>query len=165
MNGSKSLRSFLVVLPFLVVLACTLVPVVGAQVLTPFPGHSVPSYGLGQQRQDDSIPVSSGMLAPFLPKIPNLELGFLYSFGKNVRTGRFTADYTRSFRLSCDSVLFGEAHAEGWDFWKKPNVSITTPAGFTTTTSTANNRVDMSFGGGYRTMLGEGTLLGSERLL
>ena len=37
---------------------------------------------------------------------------------------------------------------------------ITTPAGFTTTTSTANNRVDLSFGGGYRTMLGAGTLLG-----
>jgi hypothetical protein len=100
------------------------------------------------------------MLTPFLPKIPNLELGFLYSFGKNVRTGRFTADYTLPYHLSPDSVLFGEAHAEGWDFWKRPDVSITTPAGFTTTTSSANNRVDLSFGGGYRTMLGSNTFLG-----
>jgi hypothetical protein len=100
------------------------------------------------------------MLAPFLPKIPNLEVGFLYSFGKNVRTGRFTADYVLPFKLNADSVLFGEAHAEGWDFWKRPDVSITTPAGFTTTTSTANNRVDLSFGGGYRTMLGSNTFLG-----
>lgn len=100
------------------------------------------------------------MLAPFLPKIPNLEFGFLYSFGKNVRTGRFTADFTLPFHLSPDSVVFGEAHAEGWDFWKRPNVSITTPAGFTTATSTANNRVDLSFGGGYRTMLGSNTLVG-----
>ncbi len=36
---------------------------------------------------DAPIPVSSGMIAPFLPKIPNREFGFLYSFGKNVRTG------------------------------------------------------------------------------
>jgi hypothetical protein len=119
-----------------------------------------PSNNYLSPRETDTIPGSSGMLAPLSPKIPNLELGFLYSFGKNVRTGRFTADYTRPFHLSCDSVVFGEAHAEGWEFWKRPNVSITTPPGFITTTSTANNRVDLSFGGGYRTTLGEGTLLG-----
>jgi hypothetical protein len=100
------------------------------------------------------------MLAPFLPRIPNLELGFLYSFGSNVSTGRFTADYLLPFRLSADSVLFGEAHAEGWGFWKTPTVSITTPAGITTTTSTSSNRVDLSLGGGYRTMLGANSLLG-----
>lgn len=100
------------------------------------------------------------MLTPFLPKIANLELGFLYSFGKNARTGRFTADYVLPFRLNYDSAVFGEAHAEGWDFWKRPDVSIATPAGLTSATSTSCNRVDLSLGGGYRTMLGEGTFLG-----
>jgi hypothetical protein len=56
------------------------------------------------------------MLGNFLPRIPNLEFGFLYYFGNNVRTGRFTADYVLPLNLSPDSVLFGEAHAEGWDF-------------------------------------------------
>ncbi len=100
------------------------------------------------------------MLAPFLPRIPNLELGFLYYFGNNVRTGRFTADYTLPFRLSSDSVLFGEAHAEGWDFWKSPTVSVAAAPGFAVTTSATSNRVNLSFGGGYRTMLGANTLLG-----
>ena len=90
------------------------------------------------------------MLSPFLPKIPNLELGYLYYFGNNVRTGRFTADYVLPFHLSCDSVLFGEAHAEGWDFWKRQNALI----------AATSNRVDLSFGGGYRRMLGPNTLLG-----
>jgi len=100
------------------------------------------------------------MLSPFLPRIPNLELGFLYYFGNRVSTGRFTADYVLPFRLNCDSVLFGEAHAEGSDFWKRSTVSVAAAPGFTITTSSTSNRVDLSFGGGYRTMLGENTLLG-----
>jgi len=100
------------------------------------------------------------MLTPFLPKIPNLDFGFLYSFGKNVRTGRFTVDYTLPYHLNADSVLFGEAHAEGWDFWKRPRVEAGAAPGFTTTTSIADNRIDISFGGGYRTMLGANTFFG-----
>ena len=42
---------------------------------------------LGAANTYDTIPLSSGMLGPYLPKIPNLELGFLYYFGNNVRTG------------------------------------------------------------------------------
>jgi hypothetical protein len=160
MKRSESLRGLLLVLSSLVMLACTLLPVAQAQGLRQVPTPIGPSNDCGCPRGEQPIPVSSGMLAPFLPKIPNLEFGFLYSFGGNVRTGRFTADYTLPYHLSPDSVLFGEAHAEGWDFWKRPNVSITTPAGFTTTTTTANNRVDLSFGGGYRTMLGDNTFLG-----
>ena len=105
------------------------------------------------------------MLSPFLPRIPNLELGFLYYFGNRVNTGRFTADYVLPFRLGCDSVLFGEAHAEGWDFWKRSTVSVAAAPGFTVTTSHTNNRVDLSFGGGYRTMLGSEHPPGSKRLL
>jgi hypothetical protein len=160
MKGLRSCGRTLLVLPLLFVFACAAFTVADAQGLPQLPVVGNPANDCGCPKRDDFIPVSSGMLSPLLPKIPNLELGFLYSFGKNVRTGRFTADYVLPFKLSADSVLFGEAHAEGWDFWKRPSVSITTPAGFTTTTSTANNRVDLSFGGGYRTMLSEGKFLG-----
>ena len=90
----------------------------GAQGFSQAPGLSDPSYDYGYPGGNDGIPVSSGMLAPLLPKIPNLQLGFLYYFGKNVRAGRFTADYVLPYSLSTDSVVFGEAHAEGWNFWK-----------------------------------------------
>jgi Inverse autotransporter, beta-domain len=100
------------------------------------------------------------MLSPYIPKIPNLDLGFLYYFGNHVSTGRFTADYVLPFRLNCDSVLFGEAHAEGWDFWKKSHESVAAAPGFTVTSSPTSNRVDLSFGGGYRTMLGPNTVVG-----
>ncbi len=153
-------RRIPLVLPFLLLFACALTTFAGAQGLPQFPGQGDPLNDCGCSRGDDGIPVSSGMLSPFLPRIPNLELGFLYYFGNRVNTGRFTADYVLPFRLGCDSVLFGEAHAEGWDFWKRSTVSVAAAPGFTVTTSDTNNRVDLSFGGGYRTMLGANTLLG-----
>ncbi len=160
MKESRSSRRILLILPFLFLFACALSTFVGAQGLPYVPAPGNPSNDCGCSRESDAIPLSSGMLSPFLPRIPNLELGFLYSFGKNVRTGRFTADYLLPFKLNSDSVLFGEAHAEGWDFWKRPAVDVGAAPGFTTTTSATSNRVDLSFGGGYRTMLGANTLLG-----
>lgn len=159
-KGSSSVRRFLLVLPLLILFVCSPFTVGQAQGLPQFPGQRNPSNDCGCSRGDEGIPVSSGMISPFFPKIPNLELGYLYYFGNHVRTGRFTADYMLPFYLSPNSVVFGEAHGEGWGFWKKPTVTITTPAGFTTTTSTANSRVDLSFGGGYRTMLGRNALVG-----
>ncbi len=160
MKGLRSSGRILLVLPLFLLFGCALCTVADAQGLPQLPAPSNPSNDCGCSRGDDAIPVSSGMLSPFLPRIPNLELGFLYYFGNRVSTGRFTADYVLPFRLSSDSVLFGEAHAEGWDFWKRPNVPVAAVPGFTTTTSATSNRVDLSFGGGYRTMLGTNTLLG-----
>jgi hypothetical protein len=101
------------------------------------------------------------MLAPFLPKIPNLEFGFLYSFGRNVSAGRFTADYLIPVNLNADSAVFGEVHAEGQDFWKRAsNATVAGGPGALVTTPSANTRVDLSLGGGYRTMLGSSALAG-----
>jgi hypothetical protein len=160
MMRSASLSRLVFVLSLLVLFVCSAFTLAKAQSVPQPSTAANPANDCGCPKRDDPIPVSSGMVTPFLPRIPNLEFGFLYSFGRNVRTGRFTADYLLPINLSADSVLFGEAHAEGSDFWKRPNVSITTPTGFTTSTSTANNRVDLSFGGGYRTMLGDNTFLG-----
>lgn len=94
-----------------------------------------------------TLPITSGMLRDILPLIPNLQFGYFYNFGSNIRSDRATIDYIRPFRLSACSVIFGEAHAEFSDFWK-------------TVQGSPNNRVDMSFGGGYRRMLGNATLVG-----
>lgn len=124
MKELRSLGRTPLVLPLFLLFACALFTVADAQGVPEFPDRRNPSNDCGCSRGDDGITVSSGMLSPFLPKIPNLELGYQYYFGNNVRTGRFTADYVLPFRLSCDSVLFGEAHAEGWDFWKSQTRSL-----------------------------------------
>jgi hypothetical protein len=160
MTGSLLSRRMLLVLPFLLIFACALFTIADAQNVPASLSPGNPLNDCGCPRGSDTIPLSSGMLGAYLPKIPNLELGFLYSFGNNVRTGRFTADYVLPFKLSADSVLFGEAHAEGWNFWKKPSVHPAAEPPFPVTTSVRTSRVDLSFGGGYRTMLGANALLG-----
>ena len=130
------------------------------QLLSPSNPLGAPGSAYGAQPGSEIVPLSSGMFSGIIPRISNLELGFLYNFGDNVRMGRFSADYVLPFSLSCDSVIFGETHGEWEDFWKTPTVSVTAAPGSTVTTSGTSNRVDLSFGGGYRTMLGESTLLG-----
>jgi len=153
-DESRAIGRLLPVLPLVLLFAFAGFAVADPQGLPGFPGQGNLSNQWELSRGNDTIPFSSGMLSPFLPKIPNLELGFLYSFGNNVSAGRFTADYLLPFRLSNDAVLFGEAHGEGWGFWKDP--------GGGGATSAARNRVDLSFGGGYRTMLSANALFGAN---
>jgi hypothetical protein len=95
-----------------------------------------------------------------MPLIPNLQFGYLYDFGSNrVNTGRFTADYLLPFSLSAKSEVFGEAHSEIDDFWN--TLKSTFSHGNTTTYKNGfNNRVDLSFGGGYRSFVRPDTLVG-----
>ena len=99
----------------------------------------------------DTVPLSSGLLGPWLPRIPELEVGFLWSIGPTLSTGRAIADYLLPLRWGGDSILFGQAHGEFQDFWKKPSV----PGA-----SVANYRTDLSFGGGFRKIFGGSTLIG-----
>ena len=114
----------------------------------------------GVLRESDFIPLSSGMLGGILPRIPNLELGFLYNVGSRLRGGRAYADYLLPLSLDGNSVLFGEAHGEFQDFWKSPQVSTPSGPGLVVTRSTSERRTDLSFGGGYRRLLGNRTFLG-----
>jgi len=98
-------------------------------------------------RGSDTIPISSGLFQGLLPRIPNLELGYIYSFGPDVRAGRATVDYLLPINLGSDSTVFGEAHAEFQSFWQARSGGT-------------DNRVDLSFGGGYRTILRDTTLVG-----
>ncbi len=98
-------------------------------------------------RSSDSILLTPQLFQGIVPQIPNLQVGYLYSFGKTVKSGRLTTDFLLPISLSRDSTAFGEAHGEFQDFWK-------------TVQGEANNRVDLSFGGGVRTIRGDNTLLG-----
>lgn len=113
------------------------------------PGTSGP----WSSRGSDSITLSSGMFQGLLPPIPNLQLGYLYSSSNNYGAGRVTGDYLKPFSLSKESFVFGEAHAEGWNFWSSGGTNGNSGGG-------VNNRVDMSLGGGYRKFFGNQALIG-----
>ncbi len=113
------------------------------------PGSSGP-LALGGS---DAATVSSGMFQGMLPPIPNLQLGYVYTFGSNYGAGRVTGDYLKPFSLTPESFLFGEAHVEGWNFWNSGG-STGYSKGF------VNNRVDVSLGGGYRKFFGKQALIG-----
>lgn len=120
----------------------------GAQRLLP---NSLPTTGgilSGRgSGESDVIPISSGMFRNLFPTIPNLEFGFQYFFGQRVRSSQASADYVLPVRLSADSVVFGEAHGNWWDFTNRP-------------TNGASNRVDLSIGGGYRRILNNDVFVG-----
>jgi hypothetical protein len=133
-----------------------------------FPGglDMAPSNPLGQPGSfgapggPGSFYVSDATLRGIMPLIPNLQFGYLYDFGsKTVNTGRFTADYLLPFSVSTNSEVFGEAHSEFDSFWNTLKSTFTN--GSTTTYENGfNNRVDLSFGGGFRSFVRCNTLLG-----
>ncbi len=107
-----------------------------------FPGSS-----LVGPRGSENISISSGMFQGILPKIPNLQLGYNYTFGPQLRAGSASVDYLLPFKLGTDSTIYGEAHGEF------QSLSIAQPA-------SPNNSVELCFGGGYRRMFGNHTMIG-----
>lgn len=87
------------------------------------------------------------MFRNLFPTIPNLEFGYQYFFGKRVRSGQASADYVLPYRLNADSVVFGEAHGDWWDFGNRPS-------------NGASNRVDLPIGGGYRCIVNRDLFVG-----
>ena len=92
----------------------------------------------------DSVLITPQLFQGVLPLIPNLQAGYLYNFGEGVRSGKLTLDYLLPVELDKDTAVFGEFHNEWQDFWK-------------TVTRGANHRVDLSIGGGFRTIVGGDT--------
>lgn len=60
---------------------------------------------------------------------------------------QLSVDYLLPFNISDNSVVFGEAHGNWWNFANRP-------------AGGASNRVDLSFGGGYRRILSDQLLIG-----
>ena len=115
--------------------------------LTPSNPMGLPGSSLVVPRGSENISISSGMFQGILPKIPNLQLGYNYTFGPQLRAGTASVDYLLPFKLGADSTVYGEAHGELQSF------SISQPG-------SPNNSVDLCFGGGYRRMLGNHTMIG-----
>ncbi|MDA8407447.1 MAG: hypothetical protein M0T73_11415 [Deltaproteobacteria bacterium] len=107
-----------------------------------FPGSS-----LVGPRGSENISISSGMFQGILPKIPNLQLGYNYTFGPQLRAGSASVDYLLPLKLGADSTVYGEAHGEF------QSLSISQPG-------SPNSSVELCFGGGYRRMFGNHTMVG-----
>jgi hypothetical protein len=165
-------RTALVLLPACL-LVCSLAAIAESQGIqqSPYSGANMVREGIdlapsnplgmpGGPRGPESLYVSDGMLRTLMPLIPNLQFGYLYDFGSNrVNMGRFTADYLLPFSLGCNSEVFGEAHTEFERFWNTLKSAFT--RGDTTTYKNGfNNRVDLSFGGGFRSFVRHDTLVG-----
>lgn len=116
--------------------------------------------GVGQ-RGSDSVYLSDRMFRDILGPIPNLQVGYLYRFGSSyARSGRLTVDYLLPVMFGKgNSAVFGEAHGEVTNFWDSVK-NIFRSGGTITSTSSFNERTDLSFGGGYRTILNDNTLIG-----
>ena len=114
---------------------------------TPSNPLGLPGSSLVGPGGSDSVSISSGMFQGILPKIPNLQLGYNYTFGSNIRAGTASVDYLLPFKLGVESTIYGEAHGELQSF------SIAQ-------SGSPNNSVDLCLGGGYRRMFGNHTMIG-----
>ncbi len=127
----------------------------------PFMGASA-SQPPGSPYGSDTVSLHSGMFRDLMPVIPNLEFGYTLSFGPEVRQGRAWGDYVLPIRLGTSHVAFGEVHGE---YVTRGNRQALTPPqtpGFTTNVFASEDRIDLSFGGGYRTIINDSVMLGGN---
>lgn len=106
------------------------------------PGSSLPGPG-----SSENISISNGMFQGIMPQIPNLQLGYNYTFGSQIKVGAASVDYLLPFKIDADTTVYGEAHGEF------QSLSFTQPG-------SPNNSTELCFGGGYRRMLGKDTMVG-----
>lgn len=100
----------------------------------PFSGQGMPSSKIFPMQ---TIPISNTLFSGIIPPVPNLQIGYLYTFGKDLSTGRLLGDYLIPINMGTEDTVFAQAHIEAWNYWK-------TPAGY------SQHRLDLSMGGGYR---------------
>ncbi len=129
--------------------------------MAPMSGPS-PLQPFGSPMGDDTVSINSGMFSDLMPAIPNLEFGYTYSFGPQVGQGRAWGDYLLPVETPTGGMVFGEVHGEFESLWTKPSVDIAQIAGFRTTAFKNKDRIDLSFGGGYRTIVNGNMMLGGN---
>jgi hypothetical protein len=120
--------------------------------LTPSNPLGLPGSSLRGQRGSDNVSISSGMFHGLMPQIPNLQLGYNYTFGPQLRAATASVDYLLPFKIGSDTTVYGEAHGEF------QTLSIAQPG-------SPNNSTELCFGGGYRRMLGKRTMVGVNSFL
>lgn len=114
---------------------------------------SPPAGSSAKSRNSDFFPLYSGMFSRIVPNISNLDIGFTYIFGDVISTGSLWADYLVPISTAPGSLLFTESHLEYMGYWKSPTNGS---PGLVDST----NRLDLSFGGGYRKRLAWDAMVG-----
>lgn len=115
--------------------------------LTPSNPLGMPGSSLLGPRGSDNISISSGMFQGIMPQIPNLQLGYNYTFGSQIKAGSASVDYLLPFKIGADTTVYGEAHGEF------QSLSFNQPG-------SPNSSTELCFGGGYRRMLGKDAMIG-----
>jgi hypothetical protein len=127
--------------------------------LAPTNPFGTPGFTAGLPQGSNSLYLNSGMFRDILGPIPNLEIGYLYQFGNNIRTGRLSLDYVFPATVWDNQAVFAEAHGEFTNFWKTLQ-RLLRSGNSTTSYNGYPERTDLSFGGGYRKLLGDSLMLG-----
>lgn len=113
---------------------------------TPSNPLALPRGGSGPA-ESSSLFLNERLLQGIVQTPPHFRFGYLYDGGNKFSAGRLTLDGFMPVGLSKRTRLFGEAHGSFQDFWR-------------TIGGQANNRVDLSFGGGVRQILGDTRYVG-----
>ena len=127
--------------------------------LAPSRPLGMPGSTGGPAGGSNSVFLTNGMFRDILPLIPNLEIGYLYTFGSSIQNSRFTLDFTLPVELGPHAVVFGEVHGESTDFWKSIQ-ELFRSGDIITGSSSFNQRTDLSVGGGYRRILNHRLMIG-----
>ncbi len=127
--------------------------------LAPSNPLGMPGTTGGLPQGSNSLHLNSGMFRGLIPLISNLEFGYIYNFGDRVSTGRLSVDYVAPLGLGPNGSAFGEVHGEFTNFWKTFQRFIRSVTTVTTETP-MYDRIDLSFGGGYRRLFNERLLVG-----
>jgi hypothetical protein len=115
--------------------------------LTPSNPLGLPGFSSGPARGSDTLNISSRTFSDMLPTIPGLEFSYLHSFAEGADWNKLLVEYVRPVRLNADTTVYGEIHGsfhnlfKSWSFY---------------------DRVDLSAGGGFRTRLGNDTVIGAH---
>jgi hypothetical protein len=143
------------------------VPAGGGLDLAPSNPTGMPGTTAGLPEGSRSFSLNSCMLRDLLGPTPNFQVGYFHYFGERVDTSRLTLDYVLPVSFGGNSAFFGEAHGEFTNFFKSISALLRsvdeTPLDLTTTTTSRegfNDRIDLSFGGGYRRILAERAMVG-----
>jgi hypothetical protein len=131
--------------------------------LAPSNPFAMPGTTGGFSAGSNSIHLNNRMLRDILPPIPNLELGYIHHFGKEVNTGRLSVDYVLPLGVGVKGAAFVEGHGEFINFWKTIRRTIFGQTEFTNTETSHRpffDRTDLSIGGGYRRIFRDMVMLG-----
>jgi len=120
---------------------------------------SPPGSVQGTSRSSDVVTVSSGLLGTYLPKIPNLQFGFVYSFGTSIRQSRWSLDYLLPMGSEPGRTFFVELHGDSTSYKNTATVPLLNNFWRLGKPGT-QTRTDLSVGGGYRRILHDNVLLG-----